>query len=362
MSVNQRQKQQVEHSSPELPSWLSAVEKDLLGDMLESWRNSRFSRGNELSTVKGDQRVLLDFVDSTRTIPGQSQPEHFSAWSTHLGRVRRVGPGTQRKYQAAVRCFFDYLVRTPRLRNLVRSSLGLDIVQVSTPDNSVIHRRDREVDSPRPRTALTDDESAALFENLERQIAIAYRSGSKSLHALQRDKVMFALVLDGGLRNMEITGVNLSWFKPNPKFEEFGKYGLVTVFGKGRKWRTLPLFDPCVAKALDWYVENVRPRFLANAAPDEDALFLSERGQRLSRKSYWQRFKKALDYAGLPHDIVPYTLRHTATSNEAMSGLSIEANRLRRGHKFTATTQGYTHLQDSFVEAEFERIIRRKLR
>jgi site-specific recombinase XerD len=362
MPTNRRQHTPVELPAPDLPSWLAPVERELLAEMLEAWRMWRLSRRNEVLTIQNDERVVLDFLVFSRGIPGQAQPEHFERWSSSLFEDRQVRPATQRKYQTAVRTFFDFLTRTPRLRNKVRSTLGVDIVQVATPENSVIHRREREQDGERMRSALTDEQTEAFFSALEREIAFAFNARSKSLHALQRDKVMFAVMLDAGLRNKELTQLRLDSFRPNPKFEEFGRYGMVEVYGKGRKWRTVPFFDPAVARLLEWYVAEVRPRFLTKAANDEDSLFLSEQGTRLSPKSLWQRFKQTLGHAGLPYDIVPHCLRHTSVSNDAISGLSIEASRLRRGHAFAATTQTYTHFTDAFVEQEFGRIIQQKLR
>lgn len=352
------------HAQPtplERPTWLDPVRAELLLAMYEGYRNWRLSRRNQLRSIEMDLRTIDAFLRFAQCIPGEATPEDFERWGAHLYRVKRVAASTQRRYQSGVRAFFDYVEAEPRFRNEVRRTLGVDIVQVSTPENSIVHKRERELERENLRRSFTPDETHAFFSYIDREIAIAWRSHTKSLHVLQRDKVLFALVHDCGLRAAEVLGINLDSFERNPNFPEFGDFGAVWVFGKGSKHRLVVILDPTVAQLLAWYVKSIRPKLLNG--PDTDrAFFLSERGVRLTYRAFNRRFNFIRDACFLPDSLVPHCLRHTAISNAAQAGMSIEAIRQRSGHEFAATSQTYMHLGDSFVQGEASRIIGQNLR
>lgn len=338
--------------------WLPAVERALLQGMLEGYTNWRTSRRHEQTSISASLSTISDFLLYARGIPGQLTPGDFERWATHLFAERKVAASTQRKYQADVRVFFDYVLGEPRFRNEVRRVLGADILQVSTPENSVIHRLQDERAKNNGRRAFSVDESEAYFGALDRDIEFAFRAGNgKTLRALQRDKAMFWATLKLGLRADEVVGLNLDSFEPNPSFPELGRYGFVRVFGKGRKWRTVTVLDIEVSVMLTWYVDSIRPQYLAKAVPGENALFLSEQGRRLGYSALYRQHRIRLDSARLPLTLSPHALRHTSVSDKDIAGLSLEANRINHGHEFQATTGGYMHHPDSYVKSEYSRII-----
>lgn len=335
------------------------VERELLQGMLEGYTNWRTSRRHGPSSISSSVGVISDFLLYAGGIPGQLTPGDFERWATHLFADRQVAASTQRKYQADVRVFFDYVLGEPRFRNEVRKLLGADIIQVSTPENSIIHRLQDERTRDNGRRSFTAEETDAYFDALDRNIEFAFRAGNgKTLRALQRDKAMFWATLKLGLRAAEVLGLNLDSFESNPSFPELGRYGVVRVFGKGSKWRTVTVLHVEVAEMLAWYVASIRPHYLSKAAPGETALFLSEQGKRLGYSAFYRQHHMHLDSAGLPLTLTPHCLRHTSVSDNDIAGLSLEANRLQHGHEFAATTGGYMHHPDSYVKSEFSRIIK----
>jgi site-specific recombinase XerD len=309
--------------------------------------------------VAGDEATILDFLNFAGRIPGQTTPGDFEAWSNSLYVDRQLTASSQRRYQCSVRCFYDYLVGEPRYRILVRDALNSDLVQVSTLENSVVHRRERE--SVRNRRALHSDEIEKFFHVLDQKIIFAHQSGSKSIHALQRDKIMFGAMIELGLRASEALHLDLNSFEPNHSYPELGRFGHVRVFGKGSKWRVVSVLSPVVAEALTWYVDRIRPKFLANSKKDCAALFLSEQGNRLCYSGMNKAFHKHRISAGLPENLVPHSLRHTSVSQADLGGLSLNANRERHGHTYAATTQGYMHHPDAFTKNQLNDIIARRL-
>lgn len=344
-------------------TWLPERERLLLEEMLKGYLTFRLSRRHEDSSIQSDRNTIYDFLHHAGGIPGQVTPEDFERWGAHLWLDRRVAASTQRKYQASVRVFFEYLLKQPKYRNLVRQTLGTDIVQVATPENCIVHREQSELEEDHGRRSFTEDEIAQFFETLDRELEYAYAGGSlKVVLAYQRDKAMFWTLYKLGLRADEVLRLNTNSFEPNPAFkEEFGPYGIARVFGKGSKWRSVTVTDPSVAEILDWYLMYVRPRYFNRMAAEETALFLSEQGKRLRYSSLHSRYTRIMDRAGLDRSLVPHCMRHTSVSEQDIGGLSLEANRRQHGHTFAATTQGYMHHPDKFVKEEFSRIIRSNL-
>lgn len=338
--------------------WLNEAERALLDELFQAYRHFRTARRDKDKTLRGDEHTLRDFMEHAHALPGQLQPHHFESWCDSLFRERAVVASTQRRYQATVRVFFDYLLREPRFRPRIREVLGAELVQVATPDNSMVHRRERELERGQPRRAFRTAETLQLLNQIDLEIRLADQQFSKALVTLQRNKALVCVVLELGLRADEALGLNTDCFEANPDHPELGDFGMVRVFGKGSVWRLVPVLNPVTSEVLQWYLENVRPRLLRKSPFDTKAVFLSERGTRLAYSSFHRAFRLLLDAAGLPRELVIHCLRHTSVSKDGL-GLSAESTRIRHGHVFQATTQGYTHFPDEFVRNDFSRVIRR---
>ncbi len=150
----------------------------------------------------------------------------------------------------------------------------------------------------------------------------------------ERDYAIITIFLNCGLRLSELVGINLSNIKG----------AVLTVIGKGDKERSIPLNNACI-KALEDY-RKVRPN---NAVKDRNALFLSERKQRISKESVQKIVKKYIKAAGLdPERYSTHKLRHTAATLMYKYGnVDIRALQELLGHESIATTQIYTHLDSN---------------
>lgn len=150
----------------------------------------------------------------------------------------------------------------------------------------------------------------------------------------ERDYAIITIFLNCGLRLSELVGINLTNIKGT----------VLTVIGKGDKERSVPLNNACI-KALEDY-KNVRPN---NAVKDRNALFLSERKQRISKESVQKIVKKYIKAAGLdPERYSTHKLRHTAATLMYKYGnVDIRALQELLGHESIATTQIYTHLDSN---------------
>jgi len=177
-------------------------------------------------------------------------------------------------------------------------------------------------------------ESPKILKRLPRYLNI--EESKQLLNAVdgqftERDYAIITIFLNCGLRLSELVGINLNNIKGTT----------LTVIGKGDKERSIPLNQACIS-ALDAYM-NVRP---ANAVKDRNALFLSERRQRISKESVQKIVKKYIRAAGLdPERYSTHKLRHTAATLMYKYGnVDIRSLQELLGHESISTTQIYTHL------------------
>ena len=161
----------------------------------------------------------------------------------------------------------------------------------------------------------------------------------------QRDYAITTLFLNCGMRLAELVGINLT----DINFDECQ----LNVIGKGNKERTIYLNKACI-RAIDEYLK-VRPH--NNLSNDgEKALFLSERRQRISRRTVQEIIYKELKQAGL--DTTKYSvhkLRHTAATLMYQYGqVDIRALQELLGHESISTTEIYTHVSNDQVRNAVE--------
>ncbi|WP_207308840.1 tyrosine recombinase XerC [Marinobacter caseinilyticus] len=146
-----------------------------------------------------------------------------------------------------------------------------------------------------------------------------------------RDHAMFELLYSSGLRLSELIGLNTAALDM--------RSGEVRVLGKGSKERVLPVGKKALMAIQDWL--NVRP----NYAPDgEPALFVSQRGGRISPRSVQLRLQRWGVAKGADQRLHPHLLRHSFASHVLESSGDLRAVQELLGHADIATTQIYTHL------------------
>ncbi|OYV82307.1 MAG: integrase, partial [Acidithiobacillus ferrivorans] len=145
-----------------------------------------------------------------------------------------------------------------------------------------------------------------------------------------RDQLILELLYSSALRVSELAGLNLG------DLDYHG--GTVRVLGKGHKERIVPVGQPAWA-ALRAYLA-LRP---AMSAGEETALFINQRGRRLSVRSIQIRVKK-LGETRLGQALHPHTLRHSAASHLLQSSGDLRAVQEFLGHAGIGTTAIYTHM------------------
>lgn len=159
-----------------------------------------------------------------------------------------------------------------------------------------------------------------------------------------RDAAMVELLYGCGLRVGELVGLDAA---PGVDTQRLGRgwidlqAGEAHVFGKGSKRRSLPVGGPALQAVQHWLAVRAGP--LAPAALDA-ALFVGQRGQRLTAQSIWLRLRQRSQQAGLATPVHPHMLRHSFASHLLQSSGDLRAVQELLGHANITTTQVYTRL------------------
>jgi len=155
-----------------------------------------------------------------------------------------------------------------------------------------------------------------------------------------RDRAVLELLYSCGARVSEVVDLDV---------DDFGDSGLLRLRGKGNKERVVPI-GSYAENAVSSYLRRVRPGLLSKPTP---ALFLNQRGGRLSRQSIWQIISKAGEQAKL--EVSPHTLRHSFATHLLEGGADIRVVQELLGHSSVSTTQIYTLITiDSLKRAYME--------
>lgn len=230
----------------------------------------------------------------------KATPQYIQAYVAKLHRQGLKRKSIQRKL-AAIRSLFNFLLR----EDIVKNNPALDI------------------QTPKERRKLPETLNAEILDrllNIQDDSPIA-----------RRDKAIMELFYSSGLRLAELHSLNEEQLNH--------QQDSITVKGKGNKSRITPI-GSIARKALDNWLE-IRAD-LANV--DETALFVSNRGSRLTTRSIQMRLNYWQKKQGIEQHISPHKLRHSFASHILESSGNLRAVQELLGHADISTTQIYTHL------------------
>jgi site-specific recombinase XerD len=221
--------------------------------------------------------------------------------------------------------------------------VGVVPVQVFHERNTVVHAADYE---GRPeRRPLTRAELQAFFDTADDHVERTAGSRRKGWLAAFRDAALFKVVYGWGLRRREAAMLDVADFAANPAAPELGGLGVCHVrFGKAMRGspprrRAVATVMPWTAQALRQYLDEVRPRYGAGTHP---ALWLTERGRRISARSVDERFAAWRAASGLPAVLSVHCLRHSYVSHLIEDGADPLFVQFQAGHSWASTTATYT--------------------
>lgn len=220
-----------------------------------------------------------------------------------LNRERANGPTSRARKIASLRSYFKYLYKSGILDENPTAELETIKLRKKLP------------------SYFTLDDSLALLSEIDGKNAV-------------RDYCIITLFLNCGMRLAELVGINITDIRGET----------LTVVGKGNKERTIYLNEACIS-AIDDYMK-IRQATRA-VAKDKNALFLSSRNQRISRRTVQHIVEMNVKKLGLdPHKYTTHKLRHTAATLMYQAGVDIRALQEILGHEQLSTTEIYTHISN----------------
>ena len=148
-----------------------------------------------------------------------------------------------------------------------------------------------------------------------------------------RDRAMLETMYASGLRVSELVALALNELDLTT--------GSVRVTGKGGKERIVPLGDEATSRLGD-YLKGARPSLLGEQK--SGAVFLTRRGQPMTRQAFWQLIKRYSAAAGIDSSLSPHSLRHAFATHLLNHGANLRSVQMLLGHADLSTTQIYTHV------------------
>ena len=153
-----------------------------------------------------------------------------------------------------------------------------------------------------------------------------------------RDRAILESLYATGCRVSEISNLMVQDVKLKQRY--------LKCHGKGNKQRMAPLNPPAI-DAINAYLNRQRPQLAKVAADDGKWLFLSRSGRQLRREAIWELVKKYAILAGISPKVSPHTFRHSFATHLLAGGADLRQVQEMLGHSSIATTQIYTHVDQS---------------
>jgi len=316
---------------------ISTSPRALVDAYLQVLANERGASGH---TLRAYQRELHGFAQWIAGRSGETASasnalsvdriEHTDI-RAYLGTLyqRGLSKASAARALAAIRSWFKWLARTGHIEQNAASLVSTPRLPKHLPRVPSIEQMNRVVDSVR-------DDAASWPA---------------------RDKAILEMLYGCGIRNAELTGLNLD--------DIHWANDAVLVRGKGQKQRYVPIGDEA-AVALRAYLEERSARLAAACGerpPQTPALFVSlqlrgigKGGQaRLTTRSVARIVKRIAILRGLSSDVHPHTLRHAFGTHLLEEGADLRAIQELLGHERLSTTQRYTQLTTAQLTAVYDK-------
>jgi integrase/recombinase XerD len=148
-----------------------------------------------------------------------------------------------------------------------------------------------------------------------------------------RDRTMLEVIYASGLRVSELVGLKTFHLGMNEH--------VLRVTGKGNKERLVP-FGQVAGDWISRYLAEGRPKILGGQQTED--LFVTARGEGMTRAMFWVIVKKCAKAAGITSPLSPHTLRHAFATHLLNHGADLRAVQMLLGHADISTTTIYTHV------------------
>ena len=281
---------------------MSAADPALLDTFIDHlWLEDGLSR-NTLESYRRDLQLFANWLQKKELDLAQVQQADIQQYLAV--KFPKSKPRSISRLIASLRRFYRYALR----------------------ENKVTTDPTLQIDSPKlPRSlpkSLTEEDVETLLAapNINQPLGL-------------RDRAMLEIIYASGLRVSELVGLKVTEVSLNE--------GVIRVTGKGSKTRLVPMGE----EAVDWvarYLKESRPEIMQRQL--SDSLFVTQRGEGMSRQAFWYLIKRYAIKAGIRKPMSPHVLRHAFATHLLNHGADLRVVQMLLGHADISTTQIYTHV------------------
>jgi integrase/recombinase XerC len=278
-------------------------------------------RGQSPLTVRNYEQALVEFHAYVNSRSWwELQQRDFRDYLYRLMRNQKLGPSSIRLRFAALRSFYQYALKTGKMKVNPVKGVPLPKLARRLPIFLTEEQITALLEAPRRRWAKELIKHSQTSGKGEKQPSFSWNEWQ-----MWRDTAILEIFYSSGMRLEELIQLDrkaIDWAN-----------ACVRVMGKGRKERLCPLGEPAL-QTLRQYLD---------LCPHEiPALFVSAQGRRLTGRMVQLFLKTYLQLAGLDHHITPHKLRHTFATHLLEHGADLRSVQELLGHSQLTTTQIYT--------------------
>jgi integrase/recombinase XerD len=301
-----------------------------------NWQNAitdykhylQIERGLSLNSIDNYaydiKRLILHLEKSSNAVtPVKIENETIQEFIYQVSK--ELSPRSQARIISGLRNFFNYLI----FENY-RETNPLDLIE-----------------SPRLGRKLPDTLSVEDIDNLISAIDLNHQF--RGINLGHRNKAILEALYSCGLRVSELTDLKIS--------DLFFDEGFIKVSGKGNKERFVPIGNTTQEYMLIW--KDIR-RHIDIHPDDKDILFLNYKGGKLTRAMIFTIVKQLVEKIGLKKTVSPHTFRHSFATHLLENGADLRAIQMMLGHESITTTEIYTHVDRSHLNAVLNKFHPRK--
>lgn len=263
---------------------------------------------NYRQSIRRSLKHFSEWCQAQTLLPQQITEEHLARYQHHL-HSRGLADSSCRVAIVHLRIFFKYLSKKQRIESNPAELLHAGKIPRQLPHT--------------------------LAANIVQQLLESISPSDVPLGT--RDRAILELLYSSGLRVSELVHLQ-------PEHIDWEEHFL-RITGKGSKTRYVPL-GGMAAKALNCYMTQARPLLLGKkSSPSNRVVFLSVRGEKLTRERIRQIIKERAIQAGIQSDVYPHIMRHSFATHLLENGADLRVIQDMLGHSNLATTQIYTHVE-----------------
>lgn len=258
-----------------------------------------------------DLQKLLDFLSDENVHYLDVKLEHLELFCAKLHDIG-IHPRSQARILSGIRSFYHFLI--------IEDHIQADPTELLESPKIGLHLPE----------VLSLEEIDSLIDNIDLSTPEGHRN-----------RAILETLYSCGLRVSELCNLKLS--------DLYLKEGFIKVEGKGSKQRLVPISQRCINELKNYFID----RNLMSIKPGyEDHVFISKRGQNISRIMVFHIIKELAKSIGLQKTISPHTFRHSFATHLLEGGCNLRAIQCMLGHESIATTEIYMHIDRTLLRSE----------